>query len=85
MTLLLWLGVGIIAGILAKRLIPSMSRANWAFAALIAIVGAMTGGFAGEISGAGTTYLAETIVAIIGAAVVLFFYRQYLSDLNTGL
>lgn len=85
MTLLLWLAVGLVAGILAKRTMPNMSTSNWAFAALIAIVGAFFGGFAGEISGAGQTYLAEGVVAVIGAVTVLYFYRQYLSDYNTGV
>ena len=85
MTLLLWLVVGIVAGVLAKRVVPTMNKSSMIFAALIATVGAFFGGFAGEISGAGVNLFAEAVVAIIGAGIVLFFYRQYLSDLNTGL
>lgn len=85
MTLLLWLVVGVVAGVLAKRVVPTMNKSSMIFAALIATVGAFFGGFAGEISGAGTTFMAEGIVAVIGAGIVLFFYRQYLADLNTGL
>lgn len=84
MTLLLWLAVGIVAGVLAKQVIPSMDRNNWIFAAIIAIVGALTGGFAGEVSGASQNiFLIEGLVALIGAGVVLFFFRQYLTDVNT--
>lgn len=83
MTLLIWLAVGIIVGILAKSVIPSLDKRNWIFASLIAIVGAFTGGFAGEISGAGQSYAAEVVVAIIGAVTVLFFFRLYLSDIKT--
>ena len=85
MTLVLWLVVGVVAGILAKRTMPNMSTSNWAFAGLIAIVGAFFGGFAGEISGAGQTYLMEGLVAFAGAGTVLYFYRQYLSDINAGV
>jgi uncharacterized membrane protein YeaQ/YmgE (transglycosylase-associated protein family) len=85
MTLLLWLVVGVVTGVLAKRVVPAMNKSSMVFAALIATVGAFFGGFAGEISGAGTNLMTEAAVAIIGAGVVLFFYRQYLSDLNTGL
>jgi len=84
MTLLLWLAVGIVVGILAKRVIPSLDRSNWLFAALIAIVGAFTGGFAGEISGAGQSYVMETIVAVVGAVTVLYFFRQYMSDVKSA-
>lgn len=82
MTLFVWLLVGVIAGVLAKRLIPTMDRSNWMFAAIIAIIGAMTGGFAGEVSGAASGFVTEAIVAIIGTGVVLFFFRQYLTDVN---
>lgn len=82
MTLLLWLAVGVVVGILAKRVIPTLDNRNWIFAGIIATVGAFTGGFAGEISGAGQNYAIETIVAIIGAVTVLFFFRQYMADLK---
>jgi len=80
MTLILWLAVGIIVGILAKRVIPTLNRNNWIFATLIAIVGAFFGGFAGEISGAGQNHVIETLVAIVGSVTVLFFFRQYMSE-----
>ena len=83
MTLLLWLAVGIITGVLAKRVIPTLDKRNWIFAALIATVGAFTGGFFGEISGAGQNYALETIVACVGAVTVLYFFRQYMSEAKT--
>lgn len=82
MTLLLWLVVGIVVGIFAKRVIPTLDNRNWIFAGIIAIVGAFTGGFAGEISGAGQSYAVEAVVAIIGAVTVLFFFRQYMADIK---
>lgn len=85
MTLILWLVVGIVAGVYAKRVLPSLRKSSLVFAALVAIVGAMSGGFAGEIIGTASSYFAEVVVALLGAVIVLFFYRQYLADLNTGL
>jgi len=49
MTLILWLVVGIVVGILAKRVIPTLDKSNWLFAALIA-----------------------------------FFFRQYMSDVKSA-
>lgn len=84
MTLILWLAVGIVVGVLAKRVIPTLNKNNWIFATLIAIVGAFFGGFAGEISGAGQNLLVEGIVAVVGAVTVLYFFRQYMSDAKSA-
>jgi len=83
MTLILWLAVGLVAGFLAKRVIPSMDKSNWIFVAIIAVIGAVFGGFAGELSGASFNYVTEVMVAMVGTGLVLFFFRQYVSDLNT--
>ncbi len=80
MTLVLWLLVGIATGALAKALIPKLDRNNWIFALLIAVTGAMAGGFAAAISGVSDSFVINLVIAFIGAVVVLFFYRQYLSD-----
>lgn len=81
MTLLLWLGAGLLVGILAKKVIPRLGGIDWMFAAAIAIVGAFTGGFAGEVSGMSRDILPVQIaVALLGAVFVMYFYRQYISD-----
>ena len=80
MTLVLWLIIGFFAGALAKAIVPKLDKNNWFFAFLIAITGAMAGGFATAISGVSGNYLVNCLIALAGATVVLFFYRQYLSD-----
>lgn len=80
MTLLLWLAVGFFSGALAKALIPKLDKNNWIFATLIAITGAMAGGFAAAISGVQANAVVNIVIAFAGAMVVLFFYRQYLMD-----
>lgn len=80
MTLVLWLLVGVFSGALAKALIPKLDKNNWIFALLIAITGAMAGGFAAAITGVGESFVVNLVIAFIGAVVVLFFYRQYLID-----
>ena len=84
MTLLLWLAVGLVAGVLAKRVIPSMDKSNLIFVAIIAVIGAVFGGFAGELSGASSNHITEIIVAMVGTGLVLFFFRQYVTDINAG-
>lgn len=78
--LLVWLLVGFFTGLLAKALIPKLDRDNWIFAFFIAVTGAMAGGFAAAISGVSENLVINLIIAFIGAVVVLFFYKQYLSD-----
>ena len=79
MTLLVWLGVGMLLGIVASRLIPKMEFSNAVFAFVIAIVGAIFGGFAASIMGF-NQLLASGILAVVGSITVLFFYKHYLTD-----
>ena len=79
MTLLLWLAMGVFGGIIASRVIPKMEMSNTFFAFMIAMVGSIFGGFAASLLG--IEAIAMTLaVALMGAFIVLFFYRQYLSD-----
>ena len=79
MTLLLWLCMGVVGGLIASRLIPKMEVSNTVFAFLIAMVGSIFGGFAASLIGIKAVFM-TLVVALFGALVVLFFYRQYLTD-----
>ncbi len=81
MTLLLWLGVGVIGGLLARRMVPTLDFNNNVFAFIIAIVGAIFGGFAAALIGIkAEMVIPNLIIAFIGSVMTLFFYRQYLTD-----
>ena len=81
MTLLLWLGVGILGGIAAHRMIPAVDFNNSVFAYIIAIVGAVGGGFAASLIGIKPEMMIPNLIlALAGSLLVLFFYRQYLSE-----
>lgn len=81
MTLLLWLAMGVLGGVLARRIIPKMETNNAVFALFIAIIGSIFGGFAAALIGIeGSNVVPNLIIAFGGALFVLFFYRAYLSD-----
>ncbi len=80
MDLLLWLCVGIVGGVAARRLIPKMEMNNSIFAIFIAIVGSIFGGFAAALIGFESSVVISSIIALAGSLTVLFFYKQYLTD-----
>ena len=74
-----WIVFGLIAGAVAKLLMPGDDPGGWLITILIGIVGAFLGGWLGQtLIGAGAT---ETwtwtgfITAVIGAIILLFLYR----------
>jgi uncharacterized membrane protein YeaQ/YmgE (transglycosylase-associated protein family) len=79
MSIIAWIVFGLIAGALAKWLLPGDDPGGIIMTMVLGIVGALIGGFiVGILSGQNfTTHfnLASLIVAIIGAVVVLLLYR----------
>lgn len=79
MGILSWVLFGLIAGILAKWIMPGRDPGGMIVTILIGIAGAMVGGFLstaigfGDISGFD---LRSMIIAIGGALVLLFAYRK---------
>ena len=80
MHILFWIIVGIIAGALAKMVVPGEGPGGILGDLIIGIVGAFVGGwiftFFGS-AGASTSmgYVWSTIVAFVGAVVLLFIFR----------
>jgi uncharacterized membrane protein YeaQ/YmgE (transglycosylase-associated protein family) len=79
MNIIAWIIFGLIAGALAKFLLPGDDPGGIFLTIVLGIVGALLGGFiVGLLSGKDfTTHfnLGSLIVAIIGAVVVLLIYR----------
>ena len=79
MGILSWILFGLIAGILAKWIMPGRDPGGFIVTILIGIAGAVVGGFIstalgfGDISGFD---LRSMIIAIGGALVLLFIYRK---------
>ena len=78
MSIIAWLVVGLIAGALAKLIMPGDDPGGIIVTILIGIVGALIGGFVvGLFGGPGVTgiNISSIIVAIIGALILLAIYR----------
>ena len=77
MGILSWIVVGLIAGILAKWIMPGDQNAGFFVTMLLGIVGALLGGFImGLLGGPGINEfsLQTLLIATIGALLVLFLY-----------
>jgi uncharacterized membrane protein YeaQ/YmgE (transglycosylase-associated protein family) len=78
MGIISWIVVGLIAGLLAKLLLPGDDPGGLIVTTLIGMVGAVVGGFlVGILGGAGATgfNVWSILVATLGAVVLLFVYR----------
>jgi uncharacterized membrane protein YeaQ/YmgE (transglycosylase-associated protein family) len=74
-----WIVLGLVAGALAKLIMPGEQGGGWILTMVLGIVGAFVGGYLGSVLGLGgaTTgvNLGSIVTATIGALVVLFAYR----------
>jgi uncharacterized membrane protein YeaQ/YmgE (transglycosylase-associated protein family) len=73
-----WIVLGLIAGAIAKAILPGRQGGGWIATLILGVVGALLGGFIGSaIFGIGLENfwsLQTWIVAIVGAIVVLLIY-----------
>jgi len=77
MGIIAWIVMGLLAGAVAKLILPGKQAGGWIITILLGIVGAFVGGFLGnvlfglDISG----FNFETfITAVVGAIIVLLIY-----------
>ncbi|MBN7797273.1 GlsB/YeaQ/YmgE family stress response membrane protein [Parahaliea mediterranea] len=79
MGILSWIVLGLIAGILAKWIIPGRDPGGFIVTTLIGIAGAFVGGYLGTVTGLGGSVsqfsLEGIVTAVIGALVLLVLYR----------
>jgi len=78
MTILAWIVLGLVAGAIAKALMPGRDPGGIIVTMLIGIVGAFLGGFRGNLiteSGLNGFSLWSIILAVVGAMLLLWIYR----------
>ena len=81
MGILSWIILGLVAGALAKFIMPGKDPGGIIVTILIGIVGAMLGGFLGSFIGLGAVAsfdLGGIFIATVGAIVLLILYRVVL-------
>jgi uncharacterized membrane protein YeaQ/YmgE (transglycosylase-associated protein family) len=72
-----WILVGLIAGVLAKWIMPGDDPGGIIVTILIGIVGGLIGGFAASRLGFGGGNFVNIIIATVGAIVLLIIYRLF--------
>jgi len=72
-----WIILGLIAGALAKWIMPGPDPGGWIVTIIIGIVGAFIGGFIAKLLGL-TAYnvIGEVVVATAGAIICLFVWQR---------
>lgn len=78
MGILSWIVLGLIAGALAKLIMPGRDPGGFIITILIGIAGAFVGGYVGSFLGFGSVEdfsLGSLGTAIVGALILLFLYR----------
>jgi len=75
-----WILLGIVAGVIAKALLPGSDPGGFIITVIIGIVGALLGGFLARALGFGDPIdeffdVSTWLAAIIGAMILLVLYR----------
>lgn len=80
MGILAWVILGLISGAIAKAIMPGRDPGGFIVTALIGIVGAVIGGFLGNmifgIAGVSGVDLRSILISVVGALVLLWIYRM---------
>ena len=82
-SLLIWILLGFLAGLVAKAILPGSDGGGFILTTILGIVGAVVGGYIGSMLGYGMVSsfdnignsLPSFIFSVIGAIVVLAIYR----------
>jgi uncharacterized membrane protein YeaQ/YmgE (transglycosylase-associated protein family) len=80
MGILAWIILGLIAGAIAKAIMPGRDPGGFIVTALIGIVGAVIGGFLGNmifgIGGVSGVDIRSILISVVGALLLLWIYRM---------
>ena len=80
MNFIMWLIVGLVAGLLAKAIMPGSRSepSGWILTIVLGIAGAFVGGFlAGIVGLGGFGLIGSLITATIGAVVIIALFRLF--------
>jgi len=81
MSILAWIIIGLLAGVIANIVYPGPSKGGWLGAMVLGIVGAVVGGFlAGMLTGQDWTTgvnISTLVVSVIGALILLVAYHTF--------
>jgi len=79
MGILSWIVLGLVAGILAKIIMPGKDGGGFIITVVLGVAGAFIGGWVGSFLGLGTTggfSLGSVATATVGALLLLIVYRM---------
>ena len=79
MSILYWLALGVVAGFIAKIIMPGSGPAGWIMTIVIGVTGAFVGGFIATHLGLGGVQgfdVRSLVIATAGSALLLFIYRR---------
>lgn len=77
MGILTWIIFGLIAGAIAKFLMPGTQGGGWLMTIILGIIGAFVGGYIGSALGWGDVNsfdFRSMLLAVVGALIVLWIY-----------
>lgn len=84
MGIIAWIVFGLIAGVIAKLIMPGRDGGGFILTCILGIVGAVVGGWLATMFGIGGTIsgfnLHSFLVAVVGTIVVLVVYRLVRRD-----
>lgn len=77
MNVVYWLLIGLVAGALARLLVPGRDPMGWGGTLVLGLVGSLIGGFLGDLLDKGKDDLspAGLLGSVVGAIVALLIYR----------
>jgi uncharacterized membrane protein YeaQ/YmgE (transglycosylase-associated protein family) len=80
MSFLIFLLVGLFAGVLAKALMPGSANepGGWIMTIILGIAGAYVGGFLGSMIGVGSSnFVGQVLIGAVGAMVIIGIARLF--------
>jgi uncharacterized membrane protein YeaQ/YmgE (transglycosylase-associated protein family) len=88
MSIIAWILLGLIAGALAKMLMPGRDPGGILITMLIGIAGAILGGFIWNVLSGNDSYgdfdIGGILIAIVGSIILLWAYRQFAANRAAG-